>query len=176
MLGLKAEPGTPLTLKISDLESFAPRLVGRDYVLITPNARGGPDVEWFGFLELAEQILASYPSLFVVWDTPIAWDIPPAMQENERFIDLTKKTNLEQLLGLIQHTRLVISNDSGPMHLASALGSPTLAAFGPTFPERTGPFPLSRPTHHVVRAPNHDLKLLPCSTMFRAVDDVLSAG
>ncbi len=40
---------------------------------------------------------------------------------------------------LIQGARLFIGNDSGLMHIASAVGTPVLALFGPTFPERTGP-------------------------------------
>ena len=35
---------------------------------------------------------------------------------------------------------LLISNDSGPMHMAAALGTPVLALFGPTDPNRTGPY------------------------------------
>ena len=40
---------------------------------------------------------------------------------------------------LIQGARLFIGNDSGLMHIASAVGTPALALFGPTYPERTGP-------------------------------------
>jgi heptosyltransferase-2 len=45
----------------------------------------------------------------------------------------------EQLAALLSLARLVVSNDSGPMHLAAAVGTPVVAFFGPTDPGRTGP-------------------------------------
>ena len=45
-------------------------------------------------------------------------------------IDLIGKTSLEQLLDLINHAQLVVSNDTGPAHLSIALGAPTLVVIG----------------------------------------------
>lgn len=50
------------------------------------------------------------------------------------------KTSLRELTALLAGAELVIANDSGPMHIASALGRPLVALFGPTNPVRTGPF------------------------------------
>ncbi|MBU1186176.1 MAG: glycosyltransferase family 9 protein, partial [Acidobacteria bacterium] len=47
---------------------------------------------------------------------------------------------LPQLAALIKLCRLFISNDSGPMHLANAVGTPVVSIFGPTDERRTGPF------------------------------------
>ena len=55
-------------------------------------------------------------------------------------VNLAGKTNLRQLTALIERADLVISNDSGPMHIAAALGKPLVALFGPTNPIRTGPY------------------------------------
>ncbi len=55
-------------------------------------------------------------------------------------IDLTGRTSLRQLITLIGNARFMVTNDSGPMHLASALGTFTFAVFGPTSPDRTGPY------------------------------------
>jgi lipopolysaccharide heptosyltransferase I len=55
-------------------------------------------------------------------------------------VNLAGKTNLRQLTALIERADLVISNDSGPMHIAAALGKPLVALFGPTNPTRTGPY------------------------------------
>ena len=172
MLGLKAELRGDITLKHSPLDSFAPQLKPRDFILITPNTRG-PGREWPGFMELAERLLKEHPGLPIVWDSHIQWEIPAHLQETGRFVNLTGQTNLEQLLGLICNARLVISNDSGPMHLAAAMGTPLLATFGPTQPEHSGPYPLSRPSHHIVRAPDNDLKLLTCDTVLEAVNKAL---
>lgn len=53
---------------------------------------------------------------------------------------LAPNTNLKQLAGLISLCNLVIANDSGPMHLAAAIGVPTLGLFGPTDPHKHGPY------------------------------------
>ena len=69
-------------------------------------------------------------------------------------------TPLAALPGLIRQASWVIANDSGPMHLAAALGVPTLALFGPTDPGQYGPYPLTAPTNHVMRAPGGALPRL----------------
>jgi lipopolysaccharide heptosyltransferase I len=50
------------------------------------------------------------------------------------------KTTLIELGSLLQEMDLLITVDSGPMHMAAAIGTPTLALFGPTSPLRTGPY------------------------------------
>jgi heptosyltransferase-1 len=68
--------------------------------------------------------------------------------------------SLTQLIALTRLARLFIGGDTGPMHLAAALGVPVVAIFGPTNPERNGPFATrsvvlrspSSPTTHARRA------------------------
>jgi len=74
-----------------------------------------------------------------------------------RLINLGGKTSLKDLACLYRRADLLITTDSGPMHLAAAVGTPTIALFGPTDPKRTGPF---GKCHTVVR------KELPCSPCF----------
>jgi len=54
--------------------------------------------------------------------------------------DLTGKTTLRQTIALLERADLVVANDSGPMHIASALGRPLVALYGPTSPLLTGPY------------------------------------
>jgi len=54
--------------------------------------------------------------------------------------NLVGKTNLPQLVALLDRADVVIANDSGPMHIAAALGKPLVAIYGPTNPVRTGPY------------------------------------
>ncbi|MFH1406871.1 MAG: lipopolysaccharide heptosyltransferase II [Candidatus Omnitrophota bacterium] len=49
------------------------------------------------------------------------------------------RTNLKQLGALMEAANIVISNDSGPLHIAAAMGATTVALFGPTSPKITGP-------------------------------------
>ena len=55
-------------------------------------------------------------------------------------IVLTGQTTLEQLIGILSVSDLVVTNDTGPAHIAAALGRPTLVIFGPTNPLTTRPF------------------------------------
>lgn len=55
-------------------------------------------------------------------------------------VSVVGQTTLKQLAGLLRKAILLISNDSGPMHLAVALGTPVVALFGPTDSVRTGPY------------------------------------
>lgn len=72
-------------------------------------------------------------------------------------VDLTGRTTLRDLACLYGRAALVVTTDSGPMHVAAAVGTPTVALFGPTDPARTGPYGVA---HTVIRAG------LPCSPCF----------
>jgi len=54
-------------------------------------------------------------------------------------VNLAGRTNLRDLMGLISLAAVAVTNDSGPMHVANALGTPVVAVFGPTDPRITGP-------------------------------------
>jgi lipopolysaccharide heptosyltransferase II len=92
-------------------------------------------------------------------------DAVPIAQEIRRLaadgdagpLDLTGKTSLRQLVALLERATLVIANDSGPMHIAAALGRPLVTIFGPTNPIRTGPY----------RRPDSVLRVqIPCSPCY----------
>jgi lipopolysaccharide heptosyltransferase II len=72
-------------------------------------------------------------------------------------VDLCGKTSLAELAALVRRTGICITNDSGPMHLAAALGTPVVAIFGPTDPVWVGPYGSPR---SVVRVG------LPCSPCY----------
>src|SRR5207248_1580948 len=57
----------------------------------------------------------------------------------ERAINLAGKTSLAELAALLQRADLLISGDSGPMHIAGAVGTPLIAIHGPTDPALSGP-------------------------------------
>ncbi len=75
----------------------------------------------------------------------------------DRVINLAGKTSLRELLSLIQTCSLFLTNDSGPMHVASALGIPLIALFGSTSDIATGPYNGGRVIH----------KHVPCSPCYR---------
>jgi heptosyltransferase-1 len=72
-------------------------------------------------------------------------------------ISLAGKTSLKELAAVIKSAQFLVTCDSGPMHLAAALGVPAFSIFGPTDPVRTGPY---GHIHTVIR------RELPCSPCF----------
>lgn len=59
-------------------------------------------------------------------------------------INLAGQTSMENLVGLLKSSHALLTNDSGPMHIAAALQTPCVALFGATDPELTGPYGSSR--------------------------------
>jgi ADP-heptose:LPS heptosyltransferase len=57
-----------------------------------------------------------------------------------RCLNLAGKTSLWEMIEWIRLSRLLITNDTGPMHIAAALRKPVVALFGPTNPRNTGPY------------------------------------
>jgi lipopolysaccharide heptosyltransferase II len=57
-----------------------------------------------------------------------------------RAVDLTGATSIGLLPALLASAALLVTNDSGPMHVAAAVGTPVVALFGPTSPVLTGPY------------------------------------
>ena len=60
------------------------------------------------------------------------------------------RTSLRELCALFKICDLVLTNDTGPMHLAAALGTPVVVPFGSTSPELTGPFSDSHAAHQIL--------------------------
>jgi ADP-heptose:LPS heptosyltransferase len=123
------------------------------------------DKKWGGFKQLTELLLREDKARKVVWAgnnfLPDRGAFPEA-----QFLNLTGNTSLVSLPALVKRADWVISNDSGPMHLAAALGVRVFAIFGPTDPRLFGPYPIGGPLNHVIQAPVGDLKLLSVRDVF----------
>jgi lipopolysaccharide heptosyltransferase I len=72
------------------------------------------------------------------------------------FLDLTGTVPLGSLPALLSRASVLITNDSGPMHVAAAVGIPVIALFGPTSASRTGPYG----RNHTVLT--HEVSCRPC--------------
>lgn len=160
VLGLK--PELRGTLKFREMDTldlkFTAGRGGTRPIVMFPDSRKA-EKNWNGYKQLTELILRNDRSRKVIWaGTNVVNDRGSfgAVQ----FVNLTGNTSLVSLPALIKRADWVISNDSGPMHLAAALGVKTLAIFGPTDPRVCGPYPIDAPTNVVVQAPVRDLKLL----------------
>ena len=94
-------------------------------------------------------------------------------------------TSLEQLIALTRRIALCVAGDTGPLHLACALGRPVLGIYGPTDPSRNGPFgtrfrvlrsPLSRRDHTRHPEPEAGLLTIAPEDVLSAADELLAEG
>jgi heptosyltransferase II len=109
---------------------------------LCPGAEYGPAKRWPAphYAALAKEFVEKRNARVVLLGAPK--DIECGLlikQLCPRVENRVGQTTLEQFMAELAHSRLVVCNDSGSMHLASALGVPTVAIFGSTEPRRTGP-------------------------------------
>jgi len=113
------------------------------WVLLLPGARWETKrwpVEFFA--ETVRQLAAedanlNFAILGVGADGPLAEEI--SRSKPDRCFDLTGKTSLPEMVEWLRLADLVIANDTGPLHVAAALGRPVVAIYGPSDPLATGP-------------------------------------
>lgn len=159
---LGAKPELWGTLRLRESESLSLKFAegrggGKPYLLFPDSRR--PEKRWGGFKQLTEMLLREDRSRKVIWAGSSYLPDRGAFS-GAQFLNLTGNTSLVSLPALIRRSEWVITNDSGPMHLAAALGVRVLGIFGPTDPRLFGPYPLSAATNFVIQAPVGDLKLL----------------
>ena len=126
--------------------------VKEPYVVLVPGARWETKkwpIEYFS--ELAEMILRDGKQVMLAGgpeDTSLGSQIT---RLSPGVTDLTGKTGLRELGALIQHSTAYISGDTGPLFIAAAMKRPLIALYGPTRPDRTGPYGSSEAV--IIRAP-----------------------
>ena len=118
-------------------------------LVILPGAARGPSKRWPAehYAAAAKLVLSRHPGLrVVVCGTPDeAGDCAALCAAlGPTALNLAGKTKLFELASLIARARAVCCNDSGGMHLATAMGTPVVAIFGLTDPAKTGPLGRSR--------------------------------
>ena len=114
------------------------------FIVIQPGARWS-NKRWpaENYAELVRQFGKNHPEFrFAVLggtdDQPLGKIVAGALPE--RCLDLTGKISLPEMVECIRQSVLMVTNDTGPMHVAAALRKPVVALFGPTEPRRTGPY------------------------------------
>jgi heptosyltransferase-2 len=89
-------------------------------------------------------------------------------------INLAGQTSLRELMALLKLCRVLLTNDTGPMHVAAALGTRVVVPFGSTSPELTGPGLPGDPRHHLLKsdAPCSPCFLRECPIDFRCMNGI----
>jgi heptosyltransferase II len=109
---------------------------------ICPGAEYGPAKRWpvENFVAVARHFIATRKAKVILLgaavDVPVAEEFVRLLPEVDNRVG---KTSLAEFMAALVSARFVLCNDSGAMHVASALGVPTLAVFGSTEPQLTGP-------------------------------------
>lgn len=149
-------------------EDFAthhlPPANGRPLVAIHPGSGGYSQARRWpptGFARVAQELVRLYEANIVLvgggeereLGQQVARDIDPQP------INLVGLTTIKQLAAVLQRCQLFIGNDSGIMHLATAVGAPVVAIFGPSNPKAWGPWPGEEANAIVIRL---DLACSPC--------------
>lgn len=128
-----------------------------DYIVVAPAAGGSSKIwpaERFG--EVAR--LLGIPAVVLAGRSDAALALRVEAASGGLARSLAGETSLKEMAAIIRDARFLLSADTGPMHMAAALGVPVFAVFGPTSPRRTGPYGT---IHTVIR------KELSCSPCYR---------
>ncbi len=132
----------------SEAEQFAERFFSeaglQDKFVIALNPGGG----WYTkrwrlsqFAELADMITREYNAvILLIWGPGEEADVQLIQSLMRSKSIIIPRTNLKQLAALLKRSSILVTNDSGPMHIAASIGTPIIAIFGPTNPELQGPY------------------------------------
>ena len=166
-LGIPVEP-EPSTLRttpgedaeaIEHLRAFGVDLM-KVLIGLNPGSIYGTAKRWLPerFAEVADRVAAEHGGVVLIFGGRGEEELGAAIagKMTAPAIVLSGRTTVRRLMALIKQCRLFITNDTGPMHIATAFGVPTVAIFGPTDPATTSPFG-SR--HELVR---HPVDCSPC--------------
>ncbi len=146
-------------LKVTDLNRTS-NIKHQTLIGLCPGAEYGPAKRWLPerFAEAAMKISAQTSAQWILFgtknDAAVGEQIAAAI--GEHCINRIGQTTLDQLIDGLRQCRLLLTNDTGTMHLASLLGIPVVAIFGSTEPRLTGPVGNG---HVVLR---HHVECSPC--------------
>lgn len=133
----------PITIPRTPAAAVAAERAGAsEYAIVNPGA-AWPNKRWpadrFGAVAAAIRQECGLRSV-VLWgpgEQPLA---EAAVSASQGAAVLAPQTSITDVVGIARVGRIMISGDTGPLHIAGAVGTPVVALFGPTFPERNGPW------------------------------------
>jgi lipopolysaccharide heptosyltransferase II len=141
---------------------------GASHLLVGLHASGGRQIkQWHmdRFSQVATRLARDFAATIVLTgtpeDRPFVDRIASLLPADVRMRDVASSMDLPVFAGLLEQFSLFITCDSGPMHLAAALGTPVVALFGPSDPDRYGPLT------DRVRVVTADLWCRPCNRVRR---------
>jgi heptosyltransferase-2 len=146
---------------------------------LNPGAEYGPAKRWPAekFIAAAKEIQKQTDCSWLVFggkgDIGLAGSIESALRTPHSALhNVAGKTTLRELMALLKCCRVLLTNDTGPMHVASALGTAVVVPFGSTSPELTGP--VFSPNAKILKsdAPCSPCFLRECPIDFRCMNGI----
>jgi len=185
-LGANPEPLPPhLFVTPAEVESarkkFGLEKIGGPIFGLNPGAEYGPAKRWplDKFIAAAREVQQRTGCTWLVFggpaETALADQIESAIPSPPSAIwKLAGKTSLRELMALLKLCRVLLTNDTGPMHVAAALGTPVVVPFGSTSPELTGPGLPGDARHRPLKsdAPCSPCFLRECPIDFRCLNGI----
>jgi heptosyltransferase-2 len=185
-LGANPEPLAPQLFVtpeeiVSAKKKFGLEKIGGPVFGLNPGAEYGPAKRWptEKFVAAAREIQRRTNCVWLLFggraDAVITNQVESAIRNPQSAIfNLAGKTSLRELMALLKLCRVLLTNDTGPMHVAAALGTPVVVPFGSTSPELTGPGLPGDPRHHLVKsdAPCSPCFLRECPIDFRCMNGI----
>ena len=148
---------------------------------LNPGAEYGPAKRWpiERFIAAAKEIQRRTNCVWLIFggkgDIALTGQIAAAIHDSRFTIhDLSGQTSLRELMALLKSCRVLLTNDSGPMHVAAALDTPVVVPFGSTSPELTGPGLPGDARHRLLKsdAPCSPCFLRECPIDFRCMNGI----
>jgi heptosyltransferase-2 len=148
---------------------------------LNPGAEYGPAKRWpvEKFIAAAREIQQRTNCVWLIFggrgDVELARRIESEIRNPKSEIrNLAGQTLLRELMALLKSCRVLLTNDTGPMHVAAALGTPVVVPFGSTSPELTGPGLPGEPRHKLIKsdAPCSPCFLRECPIDFRCMNGI----
>jgi len=149
-LGLLAAVGVdraavrfPVTIPRTPTAALAAERMGsREFALLNPGA-AWPNKRWpadrFGAAAAALRAESGLPSL-VLWGPGEEALAEAVVATSHGAAVMAPQTTIPDVVAIARAARIMVSGDTGPLHIAGAVGTPVVALFGPTFAERNGPW------------------------------------
>jgi heptosyltransferase-1 len=147
----------------------------RDRLVVLNPGAGRPDKRWpiARFRGLARRLIGDAGAAVLVTWGPNELDDARAIAESgpTSRAALAPPTDLDELVAVLRRASVVVAGDTGPLHLAAALGTPCVGLYGPTSAGRNGPY---GEAHRALAAPDGVMASLGVEPVFQAVAEILA--
>jgi ADP-heptose:LPS heptosyltransferase len=199
IMGVKEEDHSLINLEVQSntLNSLSQKyFINDNYIVINPNASDlRLERRWpaSSFVKLISEFHSNFPNykIYLIGnkqESNYVSEIYTSFQTNEFVVNTAGNLNLNELVALLKQATLIITNDTGPLHLALALRKSTIGLFGPCSPEQYGQMETCLPVyqnvycspcvHEFINPPcagdNQCMKQIEVSKVFISIKQILN--